>query len=173
MKNVLILCTLLGAVPALAGTPRQGEREVAVQLSYSNFSNGSAGSSNTETTLITGNFGYLLTDHHELGFSLGYESQKVVTTASDSRLGANYTYNFKGGQDATPFLGLHAGVLNYSNAFGDSPYKSFYGVEAGVKLYPWDHAGFLFSASWDQYNKDAAPKNGQLLAMKIGITLKF
>ncbi|HEX9011604.1 MAG TPA: outer membrane beta-barrel protein [Holophagaceae bacterium] len=170
----LVLLASCGAAALQADAPKAGEKELGLQFNYSNLDTGTSSSPNIESTQLKASYGYLLTDHHEIGGFLGYTSQKVYQTASTTAFGVAYSYNFQIGKETTPYLGAHAAFLSSSLPNGAlADYKNYYGLEAGLKVYPWDHAGFTFAATWDTYVKDHAPDNGTQFALVVGLGLKW
>ena len=164
-RIIMALSALLLAGASIAGADQleKGDREIIFRFSYSNLDfDGPGGDS--ETTEILGSFGYMLTDHHEVGFGVGYAS----FDSSDSlEYGAAYTYNFRAGTSLNPFLS--ALIVG----FGGDVFDLGYGVEAGVKVYPWEHGGVLFGLTYRELTgADGVPDASNLLAV-AGLILKF
>ncbi|MCP3962598.1 MAG: outer membrane beta-barrel protein [bacterium] len=168
-KQIIIALSALllaGASIADADQLEKGDREIIFRFSYSNLDfDGPGGDS--ETTEIAGSFGYMLTDHHEVGFGLGYAS----FDSSDSvEYGAAYTYNFRAGTSLNPFLSTL--IVGFGGDL-DDVFDLGYGVEAGVKVYPWEHGGVLFGVTYRELTgADGVPDASHLLAF-AGLTLKF
>ena len=163
---VLSLLFLVGASVAAADQLKKGDIEISFRFSYSDFDfDGPGGDS--ESTEIVGSFGYMLTDHHEIGAGVGYVSFDSSDTVE---FGAAYTYNFRVGTSLNPYLS--ALVLGFGGDLGDV-FDLGYAAELGVKVYPWPHGGMLFGVTYRELTgADQVPDATNIIAFG-GLTLKF
>ena len=167
-RTIIVLSVMLMAGSSLAAADQleKGDIEIAFRFSYSDFDlDGPGGDS--ETTEIVCSLGYMLTDHHEIGAGVGYAD----FDGSDSlEFGAAYTYNFRAGTSLNPFVS--ALVLGFGGDLGDA-FDLGYGVELGIKAYPWPHGGMLFGVAYRELTGSGrVPDATNILALG-GLTLKF
>jgi opacity protein-like surface antigen len=157
MRKIAIaaLVLVLAAAPALAAETAQGDQELAFTFSYSDTDFGDVDGidlGELKTTVLEGRWGYYLTGMHELGLDVSYAKTELEDLDTDSTtLGIFYNLNFQTAGSAIPYIGAFVDTL--SGDLGDS-YSLAYGLEGGVKIYPWEHAGFNLRASWTQLTGD-------------------
>jgi hypothetical protein len=167
-RNITLLGALLlsGAAIAHADQLKRGDFEVAFRFSYSDLDfDGRRGDS--ETKEFVGSFGYMLTDHHELGAGVGYFG---IDSSDTVEYGGAYSYNFRAAQSLNPYLA--AVILGFAGDLGDI-FDLGYGAELGVKLYPWPHGGMLFGVTYRQLDgADRIPDATNTIVFG-GLTLKF
>jgi len=136
------------AVPALADQPVAGENELAGRLNYTDIDYGSGSVTNTEFTLAWGRY---LTPNHQVGLNASYIDQEIEDdfgdslSADGSTLGVFYAFHFGTAGMTTPYIGVNAAII--SGDLGDL-YDYSYGLEAGLKVFPYKNAGFVFSVSY-------------------------
>ncbi|NJN64599.1 MAG: autotransporter outer membrane beta-barrel domain-containing protein [Acidobacteria bacterium] len=181
MKKLAILLglALCAALPVWADGPDQGESEVSLSFSYSDFDLGEKDDVDfgTSTSIdLTLSYGYYLTEHHEVGGLLSYNKEEIESggTKVDTDgygIGAFYHFNFSGGEVATPFVG--ASVTSIGGDSGDV-YDLGYEILLGVKFYPFDNGGVLVAASWSQLQAaDEIYDDASGLQVVAGILLKY
>lgn len=163
--------TLLVASPALADSLRKGQKEINFDFSYSKLE-GDDSNQSLKTTLLTGMFGYMLTDGHEVGGILQYSKSEISGSASsDSTLfGAFYHYNFQAGPNINPYLG--ANLATIGGDLGDV-FDTAYGIEGGVKVWPWSNGGFQFGVRYTKYQGADNFEDGTETALFGGVGIKF
>ncbi len=166
--SVLMLIVVIGSGTALAGQLAQGESEVTAGFSFEDVSSDGGDSQTIDLSL---GWGRMLTDAHEVGGMLGYSKLDFDSEGSvdGGTLGAFYNYNFAAGTNMNPYLGV-----NVATFFGDlSDFYNFgYGVEAGIKVWPWDNGGFTFGIGWDSTDTEFDSTDDTLSAF-MGIRLKY
>ena len=157
---------LIGASVAHSDQLKTGDIEVAFRFSYSKLDfDGRGGDS--EAKEIVGMFGYMLSDHHQVGAGVGYSG---VGSSDAMEYGASYSYNFRAGQSLNPFVS--AVILGFGGDLGDV-FDFGYGAELGVKVYPWPHGGMLFGVTYRELTgAGGGPDANSFLALG-GLTLKF
>lgn len=149
---IATLVSLLAAVSAAqADHLQKGDREIAFRFSYVNFDFEGPGG-DVEVAQLDLSFGYMLTDHHEVFGILGWLATEGY---EELALGGAYTYNFRAGRDLNPYLAVR--FFTFEGDVGDI-FDYSYGAEAGVKLYPWSHGGFIFGLG---YRKMIGADGGQ------------
>lgn len=161
----------LAFAPAFADPLKKGEKEIDFTFSYDNLNPDGTGD-DLKTTILTGSFGYMLTDGHEVGGQLSY-SKLDAGDAGDTdstQLGAFYHYNFRAGTGMNPYVG--ARVFTISGDLGDI-YSNGYGLVGGIKVWPWANAGFNFGVSWDQLMGDGDFEDATQTSLFAGIGIKF
>lgn len=145
----------------LAGSPVEGEKEIALQASYTNVDLGSTGgldlgeTTDAELDLL---YGWFFAGGHELGITAAYIKQKLDggdiqpdSETDGTAVGFFYHFNFKSSGTVTPFLGFAVSKLG-----GDigEVYDLEYGAEAGLKLYPFEHGGVGLSLGYSKLRAD-------------------
>jgi len=136
-------------VSANAASPTQGNNEFTGRFSYSDISFGSYDQKETELTIAYGRY---LTDMHEIGFSASYTDLEADVdgfseSVDGSSLGVFYNLNFPTSGSILPFIGV--GVATIGGDLGDA-YDWGYDISAGLKIYPFQHAGFVFQVSYTE-----------------------
>ena len=180
MRPVAILTALLLACGMTVADPLQkGDNEVTFRVSYSDtdfksFEGNDLGS--FEDTEIALTYGWLLTNHHEVGLLAGYFRQKddggdifADVSIDGTTLGAFYNYNFTSG-NLNPYLG--AFVASVGGDAGDQ-YDLEYGAEIGLKIWPWKNGGFSFGLTWSELESSTDFPNAQGLAFGAGLLIKY
>ena len=168
-RHTLVLFWALLLATASIGAADQlveGDVELQFRFTHSNFDfDGSGGS--TDFTEVVGIIEYMLTDHHEIGGGVAY----AEVDGSDSlEFGGNYTYNFRAGTDLNPYLAVQ--IVGFGGDRGDL-FDIGYGAEAGLKVYPWAHAGALFGLNYRELiGSDGVPAATNLNLFG-GVILKF
>ena len=165
--GILTLILVIGSGTALAGQLAKGESEVSAGFI---FSDSSSGDDDLQTIDLSLGWGRMLTDAHEVGGFLGYQKADDGDFSLDGgSLGAFYNYNFAAGTNMNPYLGV-----NVSTFFGDlfEAANFGYGVEAGIKVWPWDNGGFNFGIGWESIDTDFDSTVDTLSAF-MGIRLKY
>jgi len=167
-RSLIVFAMLLlgGIAVADADQLEKGDFEVGFRLSYSDLDfDGPGGDSDSKE--FVGSFGYLLTDHHELGAGVGYFGSGSFDTVE---YGGSYSYNFRAGQSLNPYLG--ALILGFGGDRADV-FDLGYAVELGVKFYPGSHGGMLFGVTYRQLTgANKGPDASNVIAFG-GLTLKF
>ena len=168
---VLMALALVVTMPAMADL-KKGDKELTASFSYStqDFDD-----SDVELTDIDLNvdFGYLLTDRHEVGGRLNWFKTEVEPGGLDfdgNSFGAFYHFNFNLGGAMTPFVGAFYTVVGGDE--GDIV-DSDYGIEGGLKIYPWENGGFIVKAVWDQFTGANDNPDGDGLGLFAGVGLKW
>lgn len=158
---------LLAAFSAVeADQLEKGDTELQFRFSYNQIDFDGPGGS-AETTEVLGLFGYMLTDHHEIGAGLAYaafDSFDVV------EYGVSYHYNFRAGANLNPYLG--AFVLGFGGDRGDV-FDLGYAAEVGVKVYPWSHGGMVFGLAYRELEGAGGAPNATNVISFGGLSLKF
>lgn len=144
----------------------EGDWELAFRLAYSDLDFGEEGGS-AETKELVFSAGYMLSDHHEIGFGVGYAG----FDSSDSlEYGASYAYNFRAGEMLRLYLA--ALVLGFGGDRGDL-LDYGYGLELGLKYYLGSHGGMLFGVTQRELvGAGGVPDASHLIAFG-GLTLKL
>jgi hypothetical protein len=141
-RILLPVTAAMFALPLAAVAADRGVNEVAGMAAYTDI-----GSASTTTIDLT--YGRYLTPQHEVGGSIGYTKTDVddLGSVDGTSLGAFYQYNFDNGDLLVPFVGLD--LAYFSGDVGDA-YDFGYGASAGLKLYPYEHAGVIMSVSYQR-----------------------
>lgn len=168
----LRMFTILGALilasvsVASADQLAKGDFEISFRFSYSDLDFEGRGG-DAEIKEFVGTFGYMLTDHHQLGAGIGYAGFDSSDTVE---YGGAYSYNFRAAQSLNPYVS--AVILGFGGDRGDV-FDFGYGAELGLKVYPWPHGGMLFGVTYRQLRgKGGVPDATQFIAFG-GLTLKF
>jgi len=119
--------------------------------------------------------GFMLTDQHEVGgrlswFKSEFDSSTVNSDVDGNAIGAFYHFNFGMEGSMTPFVGAFYTIVG--GDLGDI-IDSDYGIEGGVKVYPWENGGFVFKAVWDQFTGSDNNPDGDGLGLFAGVGLKW
>jgi len=170
------ICALLvlvaGAGTAAVADPlKKGDNELSFLFSYTDTSFDTPGADNLKTTSLDLTWGYLFTDGFEAGIGLGYlkfDAGSLGDTDSTNIL-PFFQYNFSTG-NANPYIGVH--YIFFSGDTGDV-YDDGYGVDAGIKLYPWSNGGFNFGVSWEQWNGADGFDDADTLTVGAGVLIKW
>jgi len=182
MRYVAIVAAMLTVCGlCMAGGPEKGENETAFRLSYSDTDFGSTGGldfGSSQDTDVSLAYGWYLTDSHELGLSLGYVKQEIKggslgpdASIDGTQFGGFYNYNFSAGTTLTPYLG--ASLATMGGDLGDA-YDFSYGVEFGVKVYPFEHGGFSFGLSYSELLSDTPGlPDASGINLGAGLLLKY
>jgi len=182
MRGIVAVAVLILCGTVFAEGFEKGDAELSFRISYVDVDFGSTqgldlgGTTDAELTFAGG---WLLTQSHELGLSLGYVKQEIeggdVFQSEDTdgtSLGAFYNYNFTTTSSVTiPFIGFNFAALG--GDVGDV-YNFQYGVEAGLKIYPFEHGGVVFSIGYTELvaEEDQLP-DGSALSLGGGLLLRF
>jgi hypothetical protein len=187
---ILGLVTLLAA-PALAEAPEQGESEVSFAVSYSDIDRGAGnlGSfenvdfGSTTSTDLTLAYGWYITDMHEVGGILRYtkiedefvdvldgDLVQIKTDADGVEYGGFYHFNFNYDATTTPFVGIE--VVGFAGDVSDAYDYGYAGI-VGLKVYPFDHAGVVFSGSYfERTGADDLP-DADGFELSAGLLIKY
>ena len=168
---VLFALALLVALPASADLTK-GEKEVTASFSYSTQDFDDSDVELTDMDLDV-DFGYLLTERHEIGGRLAWSKTEVEPGGLDfdsTAFGVFYHFNFNLGGATTPFVGAFWTTIGGDE--GDIV-DSDYGIEGGVKIYPWENGGFIVKAVWDQFTGANDNPDGDGLGLFAGIGLRW
>lgn len=171
-KWTLLAIAALVCAPALADPLKKGEKEVDFTFSYDNLDPDGEGSDELKTTIITGSFGWMLTDTQEVGGFLAYNKLDAgdAGDTDSTQLGAFYHFNFRAGTNMNPYIG--ARISTISGDLGDI-YDTSYGFVGGIKVWPWANAGFNFGVAWDELMGSDDFEDATDLSMFAGIGIKF
>jgi len=168
--GVLISVPLSGVAAGVA----KGQNEVAGLITYADVDYGDSDSKETDLRL---SYGRYLTDMHEIGVSVGYFKQELgdedfgSVSVDGSTLGVFYHLNFPTSGTVTPYIGVNGAWLG-----GDisDAYDFQYGVSAGIKIYPFEHAGFSFGASYQKLNgAESYIDDADGISVAIGLLVRF
>ena len=151
---------------------QKGEKELTASFSYNTVEFDNSDVETTDTTLDV-DFGYLLTDRHEVGGRLQWFKTEVdpdILDADGTTLGVFYHFNFGMEGICTPFVGAF-----YATIGGDQGdlVDSSYGIEGGVKIYPWENGGFVLKAVWSQMTGADDNPDADGLGLFAGVGLKW
>jgi len=164
---------LIAWMPSSAAL-QKGNKELNATFSYDNIKDDD--DNELTTTILSVDFGYLLTARHEIGGRLSYNKveTKVPGLFDDStdstELGAFYHFNFGMAGITTPFVG--AFYTTISGDLGDQ-LDSRMGLEGGVKIYPWENGGFILKAVWSQLSGADDHPDADGLGVFAGVGLKW
>ncbi len=113
----------------------------------------------------------MITKGNELGFSLNYSKvDNDLVSVDGMGIGLWYNYNFRAGDMFNPYLG--ANYIFYTGDIGDI-FDSSYGVQGGVKIWPWENAGMNFGMRY-QWNTGAGDMAGRdPVHLFAGVLIKF
>lgn len=176
MRKILAMAVVLvvaSGMVALADPLKKGNKELNFSFSYDSFDPG-GDADKAKTTMLDGAFGWLLTDSQEVGGLLNYTSTDLggdSETTDAYGLGAFYHWNFKAGDSMNPYLGARLGFFG-----GDLSdfYDMFYGVEGGVKFYPWANAGMNFGLRWEKWTgAEDGIEDADNMSVFAGMLFKF
>ena len=152
----------------------KGPNEVAGRLSYANVDLGPAETTDTEFNLAYGRY---LTENHEVGLTATYVKNEIEEEDFGSEsvdgmgVGAFYHFNFTTSGMITPFLGASVGFIG--GDIGDL-YDYQYGIEGGIKVYPFENAGVSVGLAWQQLvAAEDEWDDADGLAFAIGLLIRF
>lgn len=175
MKKLLvsigIVMLLVGTTSvAMADQLKKGDKEMLFSFSYEDLSFDGGG--DLKTTDLSGAFGYLLTDANELGGTLLYSKVDAGSGGSvdSTLLGIFYHYNFKAGTNLNPYIG---GFYNFVSGDTGDVFDNVYGLELGIKVYPWSNGGFNFGVNYSQWTGADTNPDADGLRAFAGVLLKF
>lgn len=161
----VLLCALL-ATPIIGMA--QEPNEIAGRFSYSDVSFGDVDAKETELVF---SYGRYLTDAHQVGVSVGYNELEADGSSVDgSSLGGFYTYNFVTPGIYTPFLGVNFDILG--GDIGDF-YDFGYGVSVGLKIYPFQNAGFLVGVAYQELSGKDGVEDADGFNFEVGLLIRF
>lgn len=167
-KTFVALCLLLlaGLSAANASQLAKGDVELQFRFMYNDLDfDGPGGDS--DSTEVLGFFGYMLTDHHEVGAGMAY----AEFGSSDAlEYGVSYNYNFRSGTILNPYLG--AFILGFGGDRGDV-FDLGFAAEIGVKIYPWSHAGMVLATAYRELEGAGGVPDATNVLVFSGISLKF
>jgi len=169
-SGVLILAT----GTAFAEKPMAGDNELSARFSYSDVDYGSGSTTDTE---LTATWGRYVTANHQFGLSVSYVEQEIDDdffggeSTDGNELGVFYAYNFSTTGTMTPFVGIGASIIG--GDLGDI-YDSSYGLEAGLKVFPYKHAGFVFSVAYAELQAaESFIDDADGLSVGAGLLIRF
>lgn len=161
------VAALLLGVPAAADQLEKGDRQLRFDLAFSTLDFDAERVGDSDKIELTAGFGYMLTDHHEIGAAAGWFAQN----GSDSTiLLLYYTYNFRAGQILNPYVAGQ--FLTYQGDLADL-FDIAYGVEVGVKVFPWSHAGFLTGLNYREVRGAEDIFDATEINLFSGLLVKF
>lgn len=164
---ILIVVVLSHAPAALADYLEKGDRELSFSLSFSDLDFDASSVGDSDSTELTATFGYLLTDHHEVGVGAAvFEGNG----SSSSILVLFYSYNFRAAANVNPYIGGQ--FLAYNGDIGDL-FDTAYGLVAGIKVFPWSHGGFFFGVSYREIQGASSVLDATELNAFSGLRVKF
>lgn len=175
MRNLALILVLFTTTLATAGQLQKGDNEVAFRFSFTDVDLGSNQGDVTNFDLAIG-YGSLLTDNHELGVSAGYTKTEINGPGVDSdvdggRWGVFYNLNFGSQGNITPYIGFDFRV--FGGDLGDI-FEYGYGVEAGIKVYPFDHGGFTAGLAYSKQEPSRSSQpSANTLSIGVGLALKY
>ena len=174
MFALFLLFAVVGGTAAMADALKKGDKELTFAFTYTDQKIKPENGDDLSLTNINlgGAFGYCITRGNEVGISGAYQKTEVtdVDTVSGTVLGFFYNYNFQAGEMMNPFLG--ANYQFYSGDLGDV-WRTSYGINGGIKVYPWANAGMQFGMRYDWYVKNTGFENSDGWAFFAAIGLKF
>lgn len=163
--SVMFLVILASASLSFAQHLEKGDKELAFRLRYTNLDFDHL--DNTETAEVRLTFAYMLTNHHEI---LGFVGYLMIDSFDDVNFGASYHYNFRAGDNLNPYVAPL--VVKFAGDTEDT-FDWGYGVEVGVKVYPWSHGGFLFGLNYVDFQGEIPLLDATQFNMFGGLTVKF
>jgi hypothetical protein len=153
---------------------QKGNKELTGSFSYQSRDFDDTSVETTDIDLVV-DLGYLLTDRHEVGGRVTWFKTEVDTDFGDedfdgNSIGAFYHFNFGMEGSMTPFVGAFYTIVG--GDLGDT-IDSDYGIEGGVKIYPWENGGFILKAAWDQMTGADDNPDADGLGLFAGVGLKW
>jgi hypothetical protein len=139
--TLFLLALVLLATAVSADTLAKGDSELSLVLDWASVDRDDRSDSDEEVRATLG-YGRMLTDAHEIGGEIFYTQENDFDGIG---LGVFYHYNFAAQGTLNPFLG--ANLVHFEGDLGDL-WDRAYGLFAGVKVYPYEHAGCAFGASY-------------------------
>jgi hypothetical protein len=167
-KNVLVTLAALPLVAfsSISAAADKGVNEVAGSLAYTDIED-------VSTTMLGLSYGRYLTPMHELGVSVSYEKVEMedVGNVDGTTLGGFYHLNFDQGGDLVPFLGVSVAYI--AGDLGDA-YEYSYGVSAGLKVYPYEHAGIVMGVGYQNLvGAENWIDDADAVSVNVGLALRF
>lgn len=149
----------------------KGDNELNFTFSYSDVSV-DGGGGDSKSADLSGSWGYLLTNHHEIGGILMYSKLDIDSgpDTDSNAIGAFYDFNFQAGESTNPYVGAH--YLMVGGDAGDMV-DNQYGLRAGVKVYPWMNGGFNFGLQFDKFTGADSFPDGDSVSLFGGILVKW
>lgn len=147
-----------------------------VHPAWENEFSGSASYTDIEDVTFTSaefSFGRYLTQMHELGINVAYMRVEIsgLGSVDGTEIGPFYHLNFPTDGNAVPFIGINA---NWIGGDLNDAYDYSYGVSAGVKVYPYEHAGLVFSVAYQRMNGAQSYINdANGTSANIGVVIRF
>lgn len=167
-KNVLVTLAALPLVAfsSLAAAADKGVNEVAGSLTYADIED-------VSTTMLALSYGRYLTPMHELGVNVSYEKLELddVDSTDGTTLGGFYHMNFDQGGNLVPFIGVSVNYI--AGDLGDF-YDYSYGLSAGLKVYPYEHAGIVMGVGYQNLvGAEDWIDDADALSVNVGLALRF
>lgn len=185
MRKLRVLCVgvmlLSCSLASLAEGPVKGENEFSLSASYSKLDFGVAAGydlGSTTDSSVGLSYGWMLTDMHEVGFVVSYMKQEFEggdffesMDTDGTGFGGFYNLNVKTTGNITPYVG--ASVIKYGGDMGDA-YDIQYGIDGGIKLYPFEHGGIVFSLNYAKLKADMDEMpDADAIGLGVGMILKY
>ena len=173
-RNVILAALVLVAAMPVSAALKDGEKELTGSFSYRTRDFDDSDFETTDAQLNV-DLGFLLTDNHEVGGRISWFKSEVESggeslDADGNAIGAFYHFNFGMEGSMTPFVGAFYTIVG--GDLGDT-LDSDYGIEGGLKIYPWDNGGFIVKAVWDQFTGADDFPDGDGLGLFAGVGLKW
>ena len=171
--SIATALAVVGGSSAYADSLKKGDKEFLFAFDYSDIKFDEGGG-DIKTTILSGNFGYLITNGNEVGGLINYQKAEVTGEAtSDATIfGVFYNYNFKAGTNMNPYVGVSYATIggNYGDVFKDD-----IGARVGIKVYPWSNGGFNFGLGYDKLKGESSNgvPDAKTTSAFAGINLKF
>jgi hypothetical protein len=167
----IVALAFVASVPAMAAL-EAGQKELTASFGYSKQEFDDSDVEVTDSNLDV-DFGYLLTDNHEVGARLSWFKAETDPGGFDidgTAIGAFYHFNFGTEGSMTPFVGPF-----YTFVGGDAgdTVDSAYGAEGGLKIYPWENGGFIVKLVWSQFTGADSFPDGDGIDINAGISLRW
>jgi hypothetical protein len=165
-----VLIMVLAGSAAVAGSLEKGDNEIFGSFSYTDMSVDGA-SVDVTMTQLSASYGRMFTDSIEAGGSLTYFDIDLDGPSADGGIFEPFfQFNFGGGDKTNPYLGAR-----YLFFFGDQGdlFSDGYGLEGGLKYWPWDNAGFDFGVKYQVWSFDFGSEEMDVLSANAGIRIKF
>lgn len=172
MKKFKILCavmvmSLIYANTAFSGT-QAGMSELGAQITFQNVS---VGDDSTQALILSGRYGYFVSDQVQLALSFaGQRTEYEDFTSTNIFVEFEPNYMFRSEADNIPYIGAHVGMIIYENDFDDGSTLT-YGAQLGIKSFISENTAIDYQVRYTTYEPDDFDESIDVLQFRIGVNI--
>ncbi len=180
MKKWILVLVVVLTFMALVGTTsaevKQGDKEITFSGAYAHLS-GSEGLGHMDATILTGSFGYFISDAVEIsGKGMGAWIKAGDIELKAFGIGADVKYHWNTTGVTVPYIGAQLNYL-HGNIEDDEDDESadgtMYGPMLGVKFFLNDTTILFLEYQYDLFTGDAKDAVNHANMISSGLSFKF